>query len=352
MIIGEKNAAILPLKCQWFILPNICSENPKYYKSLGESIIKVAKVVPDGLLIFFKSYGMMETCERLWRRSSIWTDLQQQKPIFIEPKDKHELKPMMLAYNASVDQNKGAIFMAVLRGKVSEGLDFADMYGRGVIIVGIPYGPTEDPRIILKKECLDRNRTRENQLISGDTWYLLEAIRAVNQAIGRVIRHKNDFGAILFLDDQFSERKIQAYISSWIKSHLTNQPLYAIPFGAVIHELTTFFTQPAIEAVWIRRLICLAHFHFSNIQKKLLDYWFTATKTRQTERNRARFEWRRCTCSSDTAPYQSRTDKRGAKYTASSWNWKCENWTNGFGLYQSEYDHGPAFHFHFHSAFH
>lgn len=35
--------------------------------------------------------------------------------------------------------SNGTIFMAILRGKVCEGLDFADIYGRAVIIVGIPW---------------------------------------------------------------------------------------------------------------------------------------------------------------------------------------------------------------------
>ena len=34
-------------------------------------------------------------------------------------------------------------------------------------------------------------------------WYSQEAARAVNQAIGRVIRHRHDYGAIIFCDDRF-----------------------------------------------------------------------------------------------------------------------------------------------------
>jgi hypothetical protein len=33
----------------------------------------------------------------------------------------------------------GALWLAVFRGKVSEGIDFADDDARGVITVGIPY---------------------------------------------------------------------------------------------------------------------------------------------------------------------------------------------------------------------
>lgn len=42
------------------------------------------------------------------------------------------------------------------------------------------------------------------QYLSGQDWYKQQAFRAVNQAIGRVIRHKEDYGAI-FLCDQRSE---------------------------------------------------------------------------------------------------------------------------------------------------
>ena len=54
--------------------------------------------------------------------------------------------------------SKGAIFMAVCRGKVSEGLDFANANGRAVLITGLPFPPLKDPRVILKQMYLDENK--------------------------------------------------------------------------------------------------------------------------------------------------------------------------------------------------
>ncbi len=41
-------------------------------------------------------------------------------------------------------KTKGAILCCVCRGKVSEGIDFADEMARAVVLVGIPFPPTTD----------------------------------------------------------------------------------------------------------------------------------------------------------------------------------------------------------------
>ena len=41
----------------------------------------------------------------------------------------------------------GALFLAVCRGKVSEGLDFADENARAVITVGIPFPNAKDKQV-------------------------------------------------------------------------------------------------------------------------------------------------------------------------------------------------------------
>ena len=96
--------------------------------------------------------------------------------------------------------------MGVCRGRISEGLDFSDKAARCVIIVGIPYPQVTDPKIILKKSYLDNQKTlsEENkESLSGSKWYNQQATRAVNQAIGRVIRHVQDYGAILLMDERY-----------------------------------------------------------------------------------------------------------------------------------------------------
>lgn len=112
------------------------------------------------------------------------------KAIFGLDKKKQALKKG----NVEADKHSGgAILMGVCRGRISEGLDFSDNAARCVIVVGIPYPQMTDPKVILKKDYLDRRfrgpRQPDFQTLSGKDWYSQQATRAVNQAIGRVIRH-------------------------------------------------------------------------------------------------------------------------------------------------------------------
>lgn len=213
-------------------------DNKKYIHSLGMTIKTIANFTPNGLLVFFPSYLLMNKMRDEWQSSGMWNIIHDVKPIFSEPRKKEEFDECMNDYYTAVKISHGAIFMAVLRGKVSEGLDFKDENGRAVIIIGLPFPPYMDPRVVLKKEYLETNRNKENQLQTGQDWYNMEATRAVNQAIGRVIRHKDDYGAIFLCDQRFYSYKNG--LSRWIQSHIKQAP-GKFTFGPILGELNKFF---------------------------------------------------------------------------------------------------------------
>ncbi|XP_059047807.1 regulator of telomere elongation helicase 1 homolog [Achroia grisella] len=214
-------------------------DNPKYICSLGRTILSFCRVVPDGLLVFFPSYPIMAKCQEMWQAEGIWSSINNIKPIFVEPQRKDTFNSVINDYYSKITDSstKGACFLAVCRGKVSEGLDFADMNGRAVIITGLPFPPLRDPRIILKKKYLEELRTKGKDFLSGDEWYSLEATRAVNQAIGRVIRHQNDYGAILLCDSRFNSPKLKGQLSAWLRDHIN----VSNKFGETVSEICRFF---------------------------------------------------------------------------------------------------------------
>ena len=46
---------------------------------------------------------------------------------------------------------KGAMFFALTRGKISEGLDFSDEKCRAVVIVGVPFPAARDVKVVAKR---------------------------------------------------------------------------------------------------------------------------------------------------------------------------------------------------------
>ncbi|CAI9597238.1 unnamed protein product [Staurois parvus] len=210
--------------------------------SLGKTIGNIARVVPHGLLIFFPSYPVMDKSLEFWKENGLSSRIDDVKPMFVEPRGKGSFTEMIDAYYEKIQapNSTGASFLAVCRGKASEGLDFADCNGRGVIITGLPFPPRMDPRVVLKMQFLDemrRTEGRTGKYLSGQDWYRQQASRAVNQAIGRVIRHRQDFGAIFLCDHRFTHSDSRSQLPSWVRPYLR---VYD-NFGHIIRDVSQFF---------------------------------------------------------------------------------------------------------------
>ncbi|XP_023367699.1 regulator of telomere elongation helicase 1 isoform X2 [Otolemur garnettii] len=210
--------------------------------SLGKTLGNIARVVPHGLLVFFPSYPVMEKSLAFWRTRDLARKVEALKPLFVEPRSKGSFSEVIDAYYKQVASpgSSGATFLAVCRGKASEGLDFSDMNGRGVIITGLPYPPRMDPRVVLKMQFLDEIQGQSQagvQFLSGQEWYRQQASRAVNQAIGRVIRHRHDYGAVFLCDHRFAYADARAQLPSWVRPHVK---VYD-SFGPMIRDVAQFF---------------------------------------------------------------------------------------------------------------
>jgi hypothetical protein len=112
---------------------------------------------------------------------------------------------------------------------------------RTVVVIGIPFPNARDQRVILKKEYLSQQPGG-----NGQTWYTQQALRAVNQAIGRVVRHKDDHGSIILMDERFKKFTKVIYIFIFITSK--DLPKWVQPsveifegFGTLQRALALFF---------------------------------------------------------------------------------------------------------------
>nr|XP_033199258.1 Fanconi anemia group J protein homolog [Bombus vancouverensis nearcticus] len=203
-----------------------------FQDELGAVLLDVCESVPHGILCFFSSYNVMHTQMKRWISNSIWTKITSVKQIFIEPRYGGDLKDIMYEYRQVIEQTSGkrrgkitgALFLAVFRGKVAEGIDFKDNEARCVITVGIPYAVRKDPVIDMKLSYNDTNVKKG--LLKGSEWYSIQAFRALNQALGRCLRHINDWGAVLLVDERFLMHENKENLPKWVKTMWVNQNGY------------------------------------------------------------------------------------------------------------------------------
>ena len=245
---------------------------------LGRALLQIIDSVPDGVLVFFPSYSVMQKCVETWkrlgptgtRRPSLWEHMCRRKKIVMEERASGSLAAAMEVHRANVDAGDGSMMLAVCRGKVSEGIDFSDEYGRAVIITGLPYPSAFDPKIQLKRELCDRKRQRQIEKghtgskwgasPSGAEWYMVEATVAVNQAVGRAIRHRNDYGVVLLCDERFQGSGVRKNISKWLRPQLKVWK----EFDGLPNTIEQFFK-------YVMSLPCAKHTKKSNLSKAVLD---------------------------------------------------------------------------------
>jgi chromosome transmission fidelity protein 1 len=132
------------------------------------------------------------------------------------------------AYSEAVlsDNNRGALLFSVIGGKLSEGINFSDDLGRCVVVVGLPFPNTETPEWRAKGAFLDGRAAERDESCGGTGMKASRehaenvCMRAVNQAIGRAIRHKGDWASILLFDSRYGQARVQRKLPGWIKESL------------------------------------------------------------------------------------------------------------------------------------
>ena len=223
--------------------------------ALGNSIIEFGASIPDGLVVFFPSYAYLDQVNRRWQTKSkagsksIWERLLDIKPIFRESKTTTGIDDVFIQYTRAVSAGKGGLLLSVIGGKLSEGINFADALGRGVIVVGLPFPNIHSAQWKAKieyveKSTIEHGGSREEGKALARDFYENACMRAVNQSIGRVVRHKADYACILLLDGRYNSSRIQGKLPAWIRQGMGDQSVRA-DFRETVAKVKAFFETHA-----------------------------------------------------------------------------------------------------------
>lgn len=215
-------------------------QNTQLLDELANTLSNYINIVPRGMVVFFPSYGSLDATLVHWRRSGALDRLGRRKKVFTEPKEGKDVDAVLKAYGAAVAQPqpnapKGAILLAVVGAKLSEGINFQDDLARCVAMVGLPFPHAKS--VELSERLAFARATGNSTNDAGRELYVNMCMRAVNQSMGRAIRHANDYAAFILLDRRYSREQILARFPGWIRTQVHVHERY----GTTIKSLAQFF---------------------------------------------------------------------------------------------------------------
>ncbi|MCD7457171.1 hypothetical protein HAX54_034377 [Datura stramonium] len=253
-------------------------------QELGLLVSNLVNVVPEGMVLFFSSFDYEGQVYDAWKESGIIGRIMKKKRIFREPRRSTDVEIVLKEYKETIDalscssskrdslSSNGAILLAIVGGKVSEGINFSDGMGRCIVMVGLPYPSPADIELmerIKHIEGFDTSSGKNTKFQAERSWYSGDAqaglyilksckhrgkqyyenlcMKAVNQSIGRAIRHINDYAAILLVDTRFtydpSERSSSHSINKlpqWIKGRLVSATKNYGELHRLLHQFFKF----------------------------------------------------------------------------------------------------------------
>ena len=182
---------------------------------LGESLLALMREVPCGFVVFLPSYSYEAQLVRRWRSTGLWGKMEKIKRLYREPKRSQDVESTLQAY--ALDTADGAALFSVVGGKLSEGINFANDMARCVAVAGLPFPDCTDAELKEKMKIMDKSGSPVN----GSAYYLNLCLRAVNQSVGRAIRHAQDYATIVLLDRRYNtDQRIRSGLPGWLtKTH-------------------------------------------------------------------------------------------------------------------------------------
>ncbi|OJJ61649.1 hypothetical protein ASPSYDRAFT_30129 [Aspergillus sydowii CBS 593.65] len=234
-------------------------DSEKMIFDLGLTIARICHAIPDGVVAFFPSYDYLSQVLNIWKKpipdqrgQSFYQLINKEKPIIYESREMETTTDdLLLHYANTIENGKGALLLSVVGGKLSEGINFSDKLGRGVLIVGLPFPNIRSPVWQAKIKYIEQKAhqnlssdseesRRSSAKAAGRDFYENACMRAVNQCVGRAIRHRNDYAAIVLIDKRYGRSNIQSKLPGWIQQSLKKDSAN-LPARATLGALAQFF---------------------------------------------------------------------------------------------------------------
>ncbi|XP_069084247.1 ATP-dependent DNA helicase DDX11 [Pleurodeles waltl] len=213
---------------------------PEMMDETGRILANLCNVVPGGLVCFFASYEYEKQVFGHWEKTGLLKRLALKKKIFQEPKKANQVEQVLAEYSKCIKRCSqtggvlsGALLFSVVGGKMSEGINFSDDLGRCVVMVGMPYPNIKSPELQEKMTYLDKTMPKTDGQSPGRVLIENLCMKAVNQSIGRAIRHRGDYASVLLLDNRYARPAIYRKLPEWIRGSTQIKTAFGPAFAAI-----------------------------------------------------------------------------------------------------------------------
>ncbi|XP_051808029.1 ATP-dependent DNA helicase DDX11 [Acanthochromis polyacanthus] len=219
---------------------------PHMMDETGRILSNICNVVPGGVVCFFPSYEYSRRIISHWEANGALARLANKKKIFQEPKKANQVEQVLSEFTRCIQRCSqdgggltGALLFSVVGGKMSEGINFSDELGRCVVMVGMPYPNIKSPELQEKMSYLDKHLPHSQGRSPGQALIENLCMKAVNQSIGRAIRHRGDYSSIVLCDRRYSRPATLSKLPTWIKDRTSTHT----NFGPAFAALRKFFVE-------------------------------------------------------------------------------------------------------------
>lgn len=198
---------------------------PCVKKEVFSSLPAICKEIPNGVVVLFHSD---EYFKQLLSGQS-GTDLRAA----LRASGKEVFCELEMVTDADIENwrnaaSKGAVLLALSRGKLLRNPQFSFQHVRGVVHVSIPFGAwSSDDVIQAKRDFLDRKWNDTNS-VQNKEWYNREAFRVLNESFNYSIKDKNDWGVSIILDIRMHEKEADFgdMLPGWVRHSRTGDMHY------------------------------------------------------------------------------------------------------------------------------
>ena len=205
---------------------------------LGRTIATLCQVIPDGVVAFFPSYDYLSQVVSVWKKpiengkgQTTLGLVEGKKKVLYESREASTTTDSLLhEYTEAIESGTGALLLSVVGGKLSEGINFSDRLGRGILIIGLPYPNIRSAVWQAKIKYIEEKTYKQSSgselekkskaSAASRDFYENSCMRAVNQSIGRAIRHANDYAAIIMIDRRYDTPRVQGKLPGWIRGSM------------------------------------------------------------------------------------------------------------------------------------